>query len=108
MALFAITLFDVVAVVSLIFVARIKPEQDGVRVEQLGIRHLDYTDLLKCVTVSFFSQSFAFVKTNRRFPFSILLCDSTLDVDSDGKVERIDLAEFLRRHNSELRVTRLS
>jgi hypothetical protein len=86
--LVAITVFDAVIVVILTFAARIQPEPDGVTVEQFGISHLRYPDLLKCVTVPFSPTTFVFVKTNRSLPLKILFCPPQLDISSGGKVER--------------------
>lgn len=74
MVFVAITLLDAVVIVILTFAARIQPESDGVRVEQFGISHLRYRDLLKCVTVPFFPTTFVLVKTNRPLPLKVLFC----------------------------------
>ena len=101
--LLALFLFDGIALLLLTFAASIQPEQDGIRVEQFGISHLSYADLLECVIVPFFPQTFVLVTTNRRFPLNILFCPLKLDIDLAGKVETVNLADFLRSHSPRLK-----
>lgn len=97
-ALLILFLFDGIILVGLTFAATIQPEQDGISVEQFGRTHLSFTEVLKCVTVPFFPQTFVLVMTSRRFPLNILFCPVTLDIGSGGKVETVKLTDFLSKH----------
>lgn len=99
-ALFVLFLFDAIILVGLTFAATVQPEQDGIRVEQFGRTHLNFTEIVNCVIVPFFPQSFVLVTTNRRFPLNILFCPLTLSIESGGKVETVKLTDFLRSHGS--------
>lgn len=56
-AFVAIIVFGAVLCVVLTFSARIRPEGDGVSVEQLKIRHMEFGDLLDCAFVPFLSSN---------------------------------------------------